>query len=281
MALEDPALPYGIRDIKITPMNTDGTYGTSVDLPVGQTLSFKEAEDYEELRGDDHLVAIHGKGPQVEWDLESGGISLDAWQVFTGGTITESGSTPSQVKSFTKLSTDARQYFKIEGQSISDEGGDVHVVIYKAKCDGTLEGEFADGGFFVTKCSGKGLADSSDNLYTITWNETATAIAATINEIQEIIIDATGGNFTLTFNGQTTGNIAATATAATIQTALRALSNIDADGVNVSGAVGGPFRVEFVMGQGAANQPQMTATDVTLSGGSLMVAVRTLQNGAA
>lgn len=279
MALTDPVLPYGLRDVKLTPMNADGTYGASVDLPIGRTLTFAEAEEFEELRGDDRLYAIHGKGAQVEWDLESGGISLDAWAVLTGGTIQESGSTPSQVKSFTKQVTDARAYFKIEGQSISDDGGDVHVVIYKAKCDGNLEGEFADGGFFLTKCSGKGLADGNDDLYTITWNETETAIATVNNEIQEIIIDATSGNFTLTYSGQTTANIAATATAAQIQTALETLSNIGAGEALVSGAVGGPFRVEFSGTLGDTNVGQMTATDVSLSGGSAMVAVRTLRQG--
>ena len=43
--------------------------------PHMQTLTFGETEEYEELRGDDKLVATHGKGAQVEWDLEAGGIS--------------------------------------------------------------------------------------------------------------------------------------------------------------------------------------------------------------
>lgn len=280
MALTDPALPYGLRDVKLSPLNADGTYGTSVDLPIGRTLSFAEAEEFEELRGDDRLVAIHGKGAQVEWDLESGGISLDAWAVLTGGTISETGSSPAQIKSFTKQVTDTRSYFKIEGQSISDDGGDVHVVIYKAKCDGNLEGEFADGGFFLTKCSGKGLADGNDDLYTITWNETETAIATVNNEVQEIIIDATSGNFTVTYSAQTTGNLAAgTVTAAQLTTALEALSNIAPGDVIVSGPTGGPFRVTFAGTLADTNVSQMTATDVSLSGGSSMVAVRTLHAG--
>lgn len=279
MALADPALPYGLRDVRLTPLSSTGVLGTPVDLPVGRTLSFSEAEEYEELRGDDHLVAIHGKGPQVEWNLESGGISLDAWAVLTGGTINESGSTPNQIKSFTKQFTDSRSYFQIEGQSVSDEGGDVHVIIKKAKCDGSLEGEFSDGSFFLTKCSGKGLADASDDLYVITWNETITAISDVNNELQEIIIDATGGNYTLTYSGQTTANIAATATAATIQAALIALSNIGPSEVVVAGAVGGPFTVEFKGTLGDINVAQMTATDVSLSGGSTMVAVRTIRQG--
>jgi hypothetical protein len=176
MPLADPALPYGLRDIKVIPINDDGSLGTAVDLPVAQTLSFSEAEEYQELRGDDRLVAVHGQGPTVEFDLEAGGISLDAWKVITGGTLTESGSTPASVKSLTKKVTDARPYFRIEGQAINDVMGDTHVVIYKCKLTDTLEGEMTDGEFFVTSCSGQGIGDEDENLYTFTWNETAVPI---------------------------------------------------------------------------------------------------------
>lgn len=279
MALADPVLPYGLRDVKITPLSSAGVLGTSVDLPVGQVFSFSEAEDYEELRGDDSLVAIVGKGPTVEWSLESGGISIDAWKVLTGGTVTTSGSGTAEVKEILKKTTDARSYFQIEGQSIADGNGDVHVVVYKCKCDGSLEGEFSDGSFFVTKCSGKGLGDASGNLYKITWNETITSIASTNNEIQEIIVDATGGNFTLTYSGQTTTNLAAaTATAAQVQTALEALSNIAPGDVVVTGGPGA-YRVEFAGTLANTNVAQMTATSVALTGGSSMVVVRTVKSG--
>src|SRR5688500_1715920 len=114
MALDDPALPYGLRDVKLTPINSDGSLGTPVDLPVSQTLSFSEAEEFEELRGDDRLVAVHGQGATVEWELEAGGISLEAWAILTGGELTETGATPNQTKSLLKKTTHARPYFRIE-----------------------------------------------------------------------------------------------------------------------------------------------------------------------
>lgn len=179
MPLADPALPYGLRDIKVTPIAADGSLGTPVDLPVAQTLSFSEAEEYQELRGDDRLVAVHGQGPTVEFDLEAGGISLDALKVISGGTVTESGTTPAGVKALTKKTTDSRPYFRIDGQAINDVNGDTHVTIYKAKVTENVEGEFADGEFFVTSCSGQGIGDEDDNLYTFTWHETETAIDVT------------------------------------------------------------------------------------------------------
>lgn len=270
MALTDPVLPFGLRDVKLTPINSDGTLGTSVDLPVSQTLSFSEAEDYEELRGDDRLVAVHGKGPVVEWELEAGGISIEAWNVLSGGTVTNSGSGTTEVKDFLKKITDQRHYFRIEGQSIADDGGDVHVIIYKAKCDDSLEGEFGDGVFFVTSCSGRGLGDVNDNLYRITWNETITSIPATSNEIQEIISDATGGTFTLTYSGQTTGALAYNISNAALLTALEGLSNLSPGDVAVTGGPG-DWLIEFKGTLAGVNVTQMTAGVGSLTGGSLTI----------
>lgn len=175
------ALPFGLRDVKLTPLGANGaTPGTAVDLPVSRTLSFSEDEDFEDLRGDDTLVASHGSGPTVSWDLEAGGISLEAYAVMAGGTVTSSGTTPAQKKTYSKAITDGRPYFKIEGQSINDNGGDFHCVIYRAKATESLEGEMADGSFWLTAASGKGYgsleATPLGKVYDFVQNETAVAI---------------------------------------------------------------------------------------------------------
>jgi hypothetical protein len=176
------SLPYGLRDVKITPLGADGkTPGTPIDLPVARTFSFSETEDFEELAGDDQKQATHGAGPVVEWSLESGGISLEAYAAIAGGTVTTSGVTPAQVKTYKKKTTDVRPSFKVEGQAISDSGGDLHGIVYRAKADGSLEGEMAQGAFWLSSASGKGYgsleAASLDELYDFVQNETAVAIS--------------------------------------------------------------------------------------------------------
>ena len=183
MPLTSVPLPYGLRDIKLTPYTNDGAtvLGTpSVDLPNSRTLSFSEAEEFTELRGDDKVVTTRGTGPSVEWDLEAGGLAFEAVKVMGGGTITESGVAPNQKKTFTKKATDARPFFKIEGQAISDSGGDVHCVLDKCRTTGNIEGEFGDGEFFLTSASGVALPSTitarADILYEFVHNEIATAI---------------------------------------------------------------------------------------------------------
>lgn len=178
------ALPYGIRDIRLTPFVDDSAtaYDTpTVDLPYARTLSFSEAEEFTDLRGDDRLVATHGAGPQVEWEFEAGGISLPAYATIAGGEVVESGIAGTDLAlTYTKLGADVRPYFKIEGQMISDSGGDFHCVIFKAKCNDALEGEFTDGEFFLSSGSGIGLPSTvtadEDKLYEFVQNEAQVAI---------------------------------------------------------------------------------------------------------
>jgi hypothetical protein len=177
------ALPYGLRDVKITPYTTPAAtvLGTAVDLPNARTFSFSEAEEFTELRGDDKVVTTRGSGASVEWDLEAGGLSFEALKVIAGGTIVESGVTPNIVKTFTKKVTDARPFFQVEGQVISDSGGDVHCVLPRCRATGNIEGEFSDQNFFLTSGSGAALPSlvtgEEDILYEFVQNESATAIA--------------------------------------------------------------------------------------------------------
>lgn len=178
----DTALPFGMRDTKVTPYTTDAstTLGTGVDQPNARTLSFTEAEDYEELRGDDKVVAIRGLGATVEWDMEAGGISVPAYKSMNGGTTVTTGVTPAQVTTYTKKVTDSRPYFKGEGQSMSDSGGDFHVILHRARASGGVNGELGDGAFWLTGTSGLALpaniTGKVDVLYEFILNETVTAI---------------------------------------------------------------------------------------------------------
>jgi hypothetical protein len=177
MALATNALPFGLRDVKLYALDAVGeSPGAAVDLPASRTFSFAEAEDFEELRGDDIVQASHGAGPVVNWTIESGGISLDAYKLMAGGTVSSTGVTPNIVKTYAKKGTDARPYFQVKGQVISDSGGDLWAVVYKAKSDGDIGGEFTDGSFFLTGADGKGYPNAADKLYDFVQHETATTI---------------------------------------------------------------------------------------------------------
>jgi hypothetical protein len=179
------ALPYGMRDVKLTRYtDASGTVldSVSVDLPNIQTFSFSESEEYTTLRGDDRVVAIRGQGAIVEWELEAGGMDFRAWEILTGGTVILTGITPNRIWTLRKRATDARPYFRAEGRVVSESGGDMRCVVYRCRANDTVEGQFADGEFFLTSASGQGLPmldDVFDLLYEMKQYETSTALSST------------------------------------------------------------------------------------------------------
>lgn len=160
MAAVPDALPYGLRQIRLTPYtDAQGSVlgNTSYPLPVAMTLGFSETEQYDELRGDDVLVAVHGRGPQVDWSLEAGGISITAWSIVSGALVIEEGVSPNRKTRLRKSGDDQRPYFRIDGRAISDSGGSMLTRIYRAKANGRLQADLRGGAFQTSRIDGVGL----------------------------------------------------------------------------------------------------------------------------
>jgi len=115
-----------------------------------------------------------------------------------------------------------------------------------------------------------------------------------VNEIQQATVDATGGQWSIevTTDSGTVENplpvtqvaiVDATATAATVQAALEALSNVGIGGVIVTGGPGdaggtSPYVIEFVAVE-LASAPIVVFADVSLVGGASTVTPLQLQAG--
>jgi hypothetical protein len=110
------------------------------------------------------------------------------------------------------------------------------------------------------------------------------------NEKQSVELKGgpTGGTFTLTFPARqgfaaaTTATIAFNATAATVRERLEALANVGAANVEVTGAAGGPWTVEFkgILADTNVGQLEGNASGLTPPGGK-SVAITTTQEGTA
>lgn len=99
------------------------------------------------------------------------------------------------------------------------------------------------------------------------------------NEVQTVTEGGSGlTSFTLTWSGQTTASLDDQATAAEVQAALEALSNIGAGNVSVTGAAGGVYTVTFKGVLGGTDVAQMTATP---TGGTGTVTIATTTAGGA
>ena len=140
--MTDPTKPFGLRDILLVSMDNEN----SADLPSSRTLSFTERVMSAEFTGDDELQGVVTIPIGCEGNLEEGGISLAAYALMTGHTLTTGVGE-------TTLDADSSSfpYFQIFGKSVDDEGGDIHCHIRKAKITEALQGEFKYGEFFMTK----------------------------------------------------------------------------------------------------------------------------------
>lgn len=180
MPLNNTRLPYGLRDIKVATLDSAGVKGTLVDLPNAQTLEFTESTSSQVLRGDDQVVAQRVTIDTVEWSLDSGGISFEAYVVIAGGTITTTGTTPAVKKQWRRMGTDSYPDFYLEGQAMSESGGDHHQVFHRSKAT-QISGTLQDQEFWVSHAEGNAIATLTAANVGAVWdmvaNETAVAIA--------------------------------------------------------------------------------------------------------
>jgi hypothetical protein len=157
MAIAVLRLPYGLRDVKVATLDNTGVKGTLVDLPAAQTLEFQEETASQVLRGDDTTIAQRVTIDNVSWTLDSGGISLEAYVVIAGGVLSTTGTTPSVVKKWRRMGTDAYPDFFLEGQSMSESSGDDHIVFHRAKAT-QISGTHQDQEFWVSHAEGNAIA---------------------------------------------------------------------------------------------------------------------------
>jgi len=116
------------------------------------------------------------------------------------------------------------------------------------------------------------IATVADTVFVVT--------AEKANKKFAVVVDATSGNFTITFNGQTTASIPYNDTAVNVQAALVALSNVVAGDVLVTLPVAGTYHIEIKGAYANLSTPTLTADDVDLAGGGDTVGVTTLRAGA-
>lgn len=105
------------------------------------------------------------------------------------------------------------------------------------------------------------------------------------NEIQRITLPSTvsGGTFTLTFAGQTTGAIAYNASAATMKSALEVTSTIAVGDVDVTLNAASDWSIEFKSTYAGIDVPILTAdgSSLTLAGGGGPINITTVRQGIA
>lgn len=120
-----------------------------------------------------------------------------------------------------------------------------------------------------------GYALVKGDILTVDVDQTGTAPT---NETQTLTVNATSGTYTIAWDGETTAAIAFDAVAATVQTAMLLLPNLNTGDLVVTGGVGNsggttPYTFTFGGRYAGIDVPLATAADVDLAGGGDTVAI--------
>ena len=162
--------PFGMKQIKIA-FGEPGAETIVRTLPAGLKLMFKERAISGRGRGGDALVALASAPNGVEWEMEALGLTLEAYALMTGGTVTVTPESQLGLADGTTVlpsNSERNPYFNIYGKALGVGADDIHYVIIDAKLTEGMSAPLADGEF--TKASFKGLALD----WSIVQEETAT-----------------------------------------------------------------------------------------------------------
>lgn len=105
------------------------------------------------------------------------------------------------------------------------------------------------------------------------------ADTALSDEVQIITETATGGTFTVAFEGDESGNLAVGISDADLQTALEALDGIDAGDVTVVESPAGTYTITFGGKYEGSVVPEIVVDDALATGGTVTIAT-SVQGGA-
>lgn len=185
MALGHTTKVFAVSDAKVSKLTADvtgtPTYAASVDVPgikkVGLSFDLKNVE----LRGDNQRLDSDSILVGCKATFDHAKVSMDALPIFIGGTAADTGTTPSQVTTFTRVRGDTLPYFKLEGATptagVDTSTGDLHLVLNKLKVSkydlGLAEEDYQ---LFSGEAVGV-FPISSGELFRLVMNETAAVIS--------------------------------------------------------------------------------------------------------
>lgn len=162
--------PFGLRQVRIT--SADGS--AAVTLPYGLMLHVTPRIEVAEFFAEGVVVGAATRAVAAEWELEAGGISLEALAKLTGLTAAAAGSAPNRTLTLNTAAGAQFPYIRIYGRAAGDGADDIYCRLYRAKLT-SIEGTFRRGDFFITSCAGVAVANSN-GLYEFVQRETGAAI---------------------------------------------------------------------------------------------------------
>lgn len=187
MPLSHVSKLFAVQDCKVSKLTADPaggspTYATSIDVPGIKTMEIGGDVNTNELRGDNQQLDFGAVLGGVTVDVEHAKIHLDVLAILLGGTVTDSGTTPNQVATYSLPGGAAFSYFKLEGKTPTGGAdtptGDVHFILWRCILASFPSIGFAEEDYRTVSFSAQAVPlVSSGKLLDAVANETAAVIA--------------------------------------------------------------------------------------------------------
>jgi tripartite motif-containing protein 71 len=265
-----PGIAAWWGNIGIGPSTGSGLFGNEVR---GVAVNDTTGEVYVADAGNNRLQRFdpsQGADPE-EWFVSAWGRDVDGTGAGTGYEVCLAavGSEVDHCKAATASTGLGGEFSKPQGVAVNQ----VTEHVYVTDSSNRRVQEFSASGAFI-RAFGQDVVSSG--------SEQA-------DEQQTLTVDATGGQYKLTFGADTTVDLAWNAAAAEVETALNALSSVNGGGgsVTVAGGPGGlggttPYLIGFGGARADTNLAAITASSGTLplSGGGAAATITTFNDGA-
>lgn len=147
--------PFGLRQVGL--YSSDGS--GKVLLPAAMMLHVTPAIESQTFAAEGRNVGAAAFVSGAEWELEAGGLSLEAYAKLTGLSAAASGSTPNRTLTLAADAGNVFPYIRIYGRAVSDTGG-VKCRLYRCKLT-ALEGTFRGKDFWISYASGVAVSNGT------------------------------------------------------------------------------------------------------------------------
>jgi hypothetical protein len=188
---------FGVDDAKLFPITEDSiekfSCADGIDLPGVRQISLTYEIEEKSLTGDEKVLDVSNKIKSITFNIEYAKLSLEVLAQLTGGTYTTASTDDEEIGTFSFGGGDLPNYFQLKAQILdtSNDGGDVHFCIYKAKATAIpingVQDDFAtltfDGKGVYTEHEFGEAGQKQTKLMDIEIHSKAKALSATVDKI--------------------------------------------------------------------------------------------------
>ena len=168
-------LPYSVEDAKVYPYSA-GIPGTAKDVPGIRRVEMDAQIEEAEHRGDNRILAVAASISSFDLTIEVGQLNLDAMAAMSGGFVETTGTTPAQIRTLTRKSTDVVADFQLKAKTTSKtiDGGATWLTFPRCQWVGGPSYAMEDNEFAVAEITARAVPDATNTLYILSQYENVT-----------------------------------------------------------------------------------------------------------